>query len=64
MKSLVLQKIETSNILKHFDILLKRWEQTEAIDILDFKIGREMKRYCLLNVFDLATYISRNMDNA
>jgi len=35
---------KTKNIIMCYSMLLERWEETEAIDILHFKIGRGMKK--------------------
>jgi len=32
------------NIIKYYIILLERWENAEAIDLLHLKIDREMKK--------------------
>jgi len=45
-----------------YNMLLERWEKTEAIDILHVKIARGMKKSLIFNGFCLRD-VSRNMEN-
>ena len=46
----------------YYNRLLEKWEKTEAIDILHFKIASGMKKLLIFNCFCLRD-MSRNMDN-
>ena len=47
---------------EYCNIPLERAEQTEAIDILHLKVGREMNKLLTFKRFFLS-YVFRNMDN-
>jgi len=46
----------------YHNMLLEKWEQTEAIEILHFRIARGMKKLLLFNRFCLCNKL-QNMDN-
>jgi len=53
---------KNKNIIMCYNMLVERWDKTEAIDILNVKIARGMKKLLIFNGFCLRD-MSWNMEN-
>jgi len=61
LENVVLQKIKNI-FIKYYNLLLDRWENSEAMDLLYLKIGRKIKKLLTFNRFWLRNMLW-NMDN-
>ena len=50
LENVVLQKIKNI-FIKYYNLLLDRWENSEAMDLLYLKIGRKIKKLLTFNRF-------------